>query len=63
MYVLIDNIDKQNILDIENDEENEDIDWTIYDSIYLIGKWAIKDYKQQIVLTSHLRENNKLYII
>ena len=63
MYVLIDNIDKQNILDIENDEENEDIDWTIYDSIYLDKTWIIKNYNQQVILTSHLRENDKLYII
>ena len=41
----------------------KEVDWDIYDSIYLDGTWILKDYNKQIVLTSHLRENDKLYII
>jgi hypothetical protein len=46
-----------------NGEEGELTDWNIYDSVYLDKTWAIKNYDQQIILTSHLRENDKLYII
>ena len=45
------------------EEEEEEIDWTIYDSVYLDKTWTIKNYNQQTILTSHLRENDKLYII
>jgi hypothetical protein len=45
------------------EEEAELTDWNIYDSVYLDKTWAIKNYDQQIILTSHLRENDKLYII
>ena len=34
-----------------------------YDSKYLDKTWIIKNYNQQVILTSHLRENDKLYII
>lgn len=63
MYVPFEN---KNFLDRENDEEKEEdntTDWTIYDSVYLDKTWAIKNYNQQTILTSHLRENDKLYII
>ena len=63
MHVPFEN---KNFLDIENDEEKEEdntTDWTIYDSVYLDKTWAIKNYNQQTILTSHLRENDKLYII
>ena len=57
MKVLMD--ETKNILE----EEEEEIDWTIYDSVYLDKNWIIKNYNQQTILTSHLRENDKLYII
>ncbi len=57
MKVLMD--ETKNILD----EEEEEIDWAIYDSVYLDKNWIIKNYNQQTILTSHLRENDKLYII
>ena len=50
-------------MNVPVDEKYEDIDWTIYDSIYLDKTWIIKNYNQQVILTSHLRENDKLYII
>ena len=60
MYVPTD--ENKNILEID-EKEDEDIDWTIYDSIYLDKTWIIKNYDRQVILTSHLRENDKLYII
>ena len=44
----------------KEDEEDEEVG---YDSIYLDKMWTIKEYNQQVILTSHLRENDKLYII
>ena len=64
MKVMINGKDKENKEENkEEEEEEEEVDWTIYDSIYLDKKWVIKDYNQQVILTSHLRENDKLYII
>ena len=64
MQVFIDKTENRNILATEEDEEETELtDWTIYDSVYLDKTWALKNYDQQIILTSHLRENDKLYII
>jgi hypothetical protein len=64
MRVLIDKNEHENILATEEDEEETTLtDWTIYDSLYLDKTWIIKNYNQQTILTSHLRENDKLYII
>ena len=65
MRVPIDESENKNILATYEEEEEETklTDWTIYDSVYLDKTWALKNYDQQIILTSHLRENDKLYII
>jgi hypothetical protein len=74
MRVPIDKSENKNILaregegegeeeEEEEEEETKLTDWTIYDSLYLDKTWIIKNYNQQTILTSHLRENDKLYII
>lgn len=64
MRVPIDESENKNILATDEEEDEDDLtDWTIYDSVYLDKTWAIKNYNQQTILTSHLRENDKLYII
>ena len=66
MRVPIDESENKNILAIEDEDDDEETkltDWTIYDSLYLDKIWIIKNYNQQTILTSHLRENDKLYII
>lgn len=64
MRVLNEINENKNIVAVdEKEDEKEDMDWTIYDSIYLDKTWIIKKYDQQVILTSHLRENDKLYII
>ena len=64
MRVPIYESENKNILTTEDDEEDTKLtDWTIYDSLYLDKIWIIKNYNQQTILTSHLRENDKIYII
>ena len=55
--------ENKNILATDEEDEDNTTDWTIYDSVYLDKTWIIKNYNQQTILTSHLRENDKLYII